>query len=281
MNDQLKTFLRGLLCSLVDLRLVDRYSRGSADNWSKWGDVRGRVWFALDLGLITCDQAFALFDLQVSAFRHQGKPFPCRVNAGPVIPVSVAHDRRKAAAVEVQPPVQAAEPAVVKVESKPKEGWGQPQLARRVHYFVSGMSLCRRWWYIGPTFKGLDYHENDCATCKRRLVVVKPQAQDLANERLEPVPAPPAPRELRLLCLLDETSPWDNPRFAPAAMLHRVPPFVGLQGRWPVGGGPCYQMRETFAVAPSAEVLERCVRQRSANALRANPGTVRSGRVTV
>lgn len=276
MNDQLKTFLRGLLHVLTDLRMNARDGDGSAHDWAKWGSIDGRIWLAVDLDLITLDQAYALKDLRLNASEHRGKPFPHKANVGPVMPLTVAFERRQAAAKPsfVEPQAQVSEPVAEQVESKPKEGWGQPQLARKVHYFVGGMSLCCRWWYTGPTFKGLDYHENDCATCKRKLAV-KPQAQVPADEP-RPVSAPTPRPGLRLLCLLVKGRNGET-RSLPIHTLHPVPPRNRHHGKWTIDRYACFVLRETHAKPAPAEVLARCARHRQAYAIRPALGSVRAG----
>lgn len=267
MNNQLKVFVDSILHTLLTLRLegVERY------NWAI--DALAQVFLACDLGVIDSAARGRLFSLMDSARLYSQKPFPSEKNAGPCISWFELHKRDQAAVaaatVEAKPVVQAAEPVAVQAESKPKEGWGQPLLARKVHYFVGGMSLCSRWLYAGRTFNGLDYHENDCATCKRKLSV-KLQAQDSANEKPEPVPAPAPRRELRLLCLLGKPHLGaSQARYLPIHTLHRLPPRTMVSGKWSEPRYAGLYLRETQAVAPTAEVLARCVRQRQAHALRA------------
>lgn len=105
---------------------------------------------------------------------------------------------------------------------------------------------------------------------ERRAVnfdVVKPQAQDSANEKPEPVPAPAAPRELRLLCVLDVLSPIERPRYIPAGTMHRLSPRASVQGRWSLEGDAFYQLRSAHPKRPTAEVLVRCERHRQANSV--------------
>ena len=96
---------------------------------------------------------------------------------------------------------------------------------------------------------------------------VKPQAQDSANEKPEPVPAPAAPRELRLLCVLDVLSPIERPRYIPAGTMHRLSPRASVQGRWSLEGDAFYQLRSAHPKRPTAKVLVRCERHRQANAV--------------
>lgn len=86
---------------------------------------------------------------------------------------------------------------------------------------------------------------------------VKLPAQDSANEKPEPVPAPTPRRELRLLCLLDETGTADSAK--PVATLHPMPPRPGINGQWPSACRAPLVLRETHATAPTASVLERCL----------------------
>lgn len=95
---------------------------------------------------------------------------------------------------------------------------------------------------------------------------------------------------LRLLCLL-VPSRTGEARSLPVHTMHRVPPYASLhgryhdgQGRWSVAldpldvpGGTGFYLRETHARAPSTEVLARCVRQRRADTLRADPRAIRAG----
>ena len=61
------------------------------------------------------------------------------------------------------------------------------------------------------------------------------QASSLPGEGMTyeplPLPAPAAPRGLRLLCVLVPTRNG-SPRALPVHTLHRVPPRVGPKGRW-------------------------------------------------
>jgi len=56
-----------------------------------------------------------------------------------------------------------------------KSGWGWPQLARKAHYFVDGMSLCRHWMFTGSTYERADDNEDNCATCMRIRLNKKPE----------------------------------------------------------------------------------------------------------
>lgn len=80
--------------------------------------------------------------------------------------------------------------------------------------------------------------------------------------------APTASRQLRLLCLL-VPSRDGRIRSIPVHTLRAMPPRVCVQGRWNLASYTGFSLRETYAAAPSPEVLELCVRQRSAYAIRA------------
>jgi hypothetical protein len=96
--------------------------------------------------------------------------------------------------------------------------------------------------------------------------------QASAHEPL-PLPAPAAPRGLRLLCVLVPTRNG-SPRSLPVHTLHRVPPRAPLKGFIDrvLASEAGFHLRETQATAPTASVLERCL---SKLHLRAN------GRVSV
>lgn len=50
-----------------------------------------------------------------------------------------------------------------------EEGWGWPFNAWKAHYYVNGMSLCRKWMLWGGTLEqGNDDNPDNCATCKKR-----------------------------------------------------------------------------------------------------------------
>ncbi|ATH82098.1 hypothetical protein CO724_13400 [Ectopseudomonas mendocina] len=106
-----------------------------------------------------------------------------------------------------------------------------------------------------------------------------------ANEESQPVPTPAAPRELRLLCLLRQSKLGDAPNivsigYLPIHTMHRVPPRAMVRGKWSDPRYAGLYLRETQAVEPTAEVLERCARHRQTHALRAPARTVRAGGVT-
>ena len=52
-----------------------------------------------------------------------------------------------------------------------KEGWGfSPQISRKWHYFVNGMSLCRKiGFYQGQLEQGNDESNDNCTACKKLL----------------------------------------------------------------------------------------------------------------
>lgn len=122
-----------------------------------------------------------------------------------------------------------------------------------------------------------------------RAVYGKP-AQGMTYESVE-LPAPAAPRGLRLLCLLVPTRSGET-RSLPVHTLRPMPPRLCAadshnkdgQDRWcldsprlGMGGDTGLYLRETHATRPTAEVLERCARHRQTHALRANSRTLRAG----
>lgn len=91
MNDQLKTFLSGLLISLLDLR---KFGNGDGHIYSySLGLLRGSEY----LGALTPQQTSLLRDLLRNAYLYACDPFPCEENAGPCMPIAVWWDRHKAA----------------------------------------------------------------------------------------------------------------------------------------------------------------------------------------
>lgn len=158
-----------------------------------------------------------------------------------------------------------------------KKGWGFPLNSRKAHYFIDGISLCRSWMFFGLADDTNHDSADNCLTCKRLLLKVKPQAQDSANEKPEPVPAPTPCRQLRLLCLLDEASTAD--RSKPVATMQPMPPRPRINGRWPSACRAPFVLRDTQARRPSASVLVRCERHRQANAFCASSRAVRAGGV--
>lgn len=91
-----------------------------------------------------------------------------------------------------------------------------------------------------------------------------------------PVSAPTTHRNLRLLCLL-VPSRTGGTRSLPVHTLRPVPPRVSVQGRWNLASETGFHLRETQAIAPSPEVLERYLRLGQANAFCAYPRAVRTG----
>lgn len=289
MNDQLKTFLRGLLHALTDLRMNARDGDGSAHDWAKWGSIDGRIWLAVDLDLITLDQAYALQDLRLNASEHRGKPFPHKANVGPVMPFSVAFERRQAAAQPSFVEPQAQVPAVIPmggydfVDAKPlpvaqkpirravtaycrevSSGWDQPTWEV---ILSCGHSAVARG------VKGFRPRTARCSDCE--ALRVKPQAQVPADEP-RPVSAPTPRSGLRLLCLLVKGRNGET-RSLPIHTLHPVPPRNRHHGKWTVDRYACFVLRETHAKPASAEVLARCARHRQAYAIRPALGSVRAG----
>ncbi len=102
---------------------------------------------------------------------------------------------------------------------------------------------------------------------ERRQAAVKPSARVLADERPSEVSAPASRPELRLLCLLVKDRDG-KARSLPVHTMRPMPPRVLRTGRWSLASDPAFELRETHAVRPTTEVLERCARQRQAHALR-------------
>ncbi|CAD5109560.1 hypothetical protein PSEWESI4_03865 [Pseudomonas carbonaria] len=123
----------------------------------------------------------------------------------------------------------------------------------------------------GPVITWFELHKRERAA---RAVEVKPQAQVPANEQPESVSAPTTCGELRLLCLLVKARSGET-RALPVHTVHPVPPRVRLQGRWPLEGDTGFTLRPAPTRRPSAEVVVRCLRQRQANAFRADSRAVR------
>lgn len=98
--------------------------------------------------------------------------------------------------------------------------------------------------------------------------------EGMTYEKSEPLPAPTAPCQLRLLCVLDILSAVSSPRYIPAGTLHRLSPRASCKGRWALEGDAFYQMRETHPKRPTAQVLARCVRQRQTSAFRSAARTI-------
>lgn len=90
----------------------------------------------------------------------------------------------------------------------------------------------------------------------------------------------PARRELRLLCLLVKPKlATAEARRLPVHTMHRLPPRTMAHGRWAELCDSCLVLRETQAVEPTTEVLERCQRHRQTHPFRAPSRTVRTGGV--
>lgn len=49
------------------------------------------------------------------------------------------------------------------------EGWGWPLLAKKPHFFVKGVSLCRRWMFMGLLSDDLEPRSLDCVACTKKL----------------------------------------------------------------------------------------------------------------
>lgn len=90
MNDQLKTFLAGLLGTLVELRQF-----GSGGHLIFYAS--GQIIAAQRLGFLTYEQADRFLGLVYNASKHASSPFPCEENAGPCMPIYVWWSRHKAA----------------------------------------------------------------------------------------------------------------------------------------------------------------------------------------
>lgn len=126
----------------------------------------------------------------------------------------------------------------------------------------------------GPVISWFELHKRTVAT----HLLGKPHAQVRANEKPEPVSAPAPSRELRLLCLLVETS--SDSYAVPLGTMHPVPPRASINGRWPSAGSPGVVLRQTHAQRPTAQVLARLQRHGQTHAIRATARTVRFVGVT-
>jgi len=185
--------------------------------------------------------------------------------------------------------------------TKPKLcGWAVTSRDNTLHYFIDYRALCGgHTFYAWPSPGRIYGHCEECA----RLLDLKDK-EALAHESL-PVPAiapqglrlpellcpqsagqdvrlspSPARRQLRLLCLLVKPKlATAEARRLPVHTMHRLPPRSMAHGRWAELCDSCLVLRETQAVAPSAEVLARCERHRQTHALRAPARTVRIGGV--
>lgn len=58
---------------------------------------------------------------------------------------------------------------IVQKPGKLKEGWGFPLLSKKSHFFINGMSLCRKWMYAGHLEDPTSSSPDDCAQCKKLL----------------------------------------------------------------------------------------------------------------
>lgn len=118
----------------------------------------------------------------------------------------------------------------------------------------------------GPCMPIVVWWDRHKAALEVKSRLAKPQAQDSANEKPEPVPAPTSRRELRLLCLLDEKGSPDSAK--PVATMQPLPPRPRINGQWPSACRAPLVLRDTQARRPSASVLVRSEQHRQANAVR-------------
>lgn len=53
------------------------------------------------------------------------------------------------------------------------EGWGFPGNSKKAHYFREGeiKSLCNKWIFTGERESGNDSSVDNCAECKRKLII--------------------------------------------------------------------------------------------------------------
>lgn len=93
MNSQLSRALSSLLGRLLTVRLADFRDDSGRREFLR---VQGYLAALEDLGVITWDQLCMFTDLLLNASKHGGEPFPCALNAGPVMPFIVAYKRRYA-----------------------------------------------------------------------------------------------------------------------------------------------------------------------------------------
>ena len=87
---ELRAALSSLLGRLLTVRLSDFRDDSGRNEFLR---VQGYLAALQDLGVITWDQVCMLTDLLLNASEHAGKPFPCELNAGPVMPGVVAYKR--------------------------------------------------------------------------------------------------------------------------------------------------------------------------------------------
>ncbi len=211
--------------SVLLTSLVDVRKFGFGDGHS-YSYVLGMLRAAEVSGVLTYDQASLLRDILLNAANHARHPFPCEENAGPCMPIVVWWERHKSA-LEVK-----------------------ARLSNQPVHAAEPFSEEPAVIHMG----GYDFVDS---------ALVKPQAQDSANEKPEPVPAPTPRRELRLLCLLAKPQ-LDTAQgaYLPIHTMHRLPPRAMVRGQWSEPRYAGLHLRETQAREPSAEVLERCLQQR-------------------
>lgn len=55
------------------------------------------------------------------------------------------------------------------------KGWGWPQASRKAHYFSADerISICGKWWYLGPLEETETGSPDDCALCTKKLVKLR------------------------------------------------------------------------------------------------------------
>lgn len=64
------------------------------------------------------------------------------------------------------------------------DGWGWGPNSRKAHYFTGGLSLCRRWGYVGPLTQNQEgSRPDDCAECTRRLAKLRASLAEKGAER--------------------------------------------------------------------------------------------------
>ena len=223
--------------SLLLVTLVDLRKFGH-DGGHRFSYALGQIDAAERLGVLTFQQSMRFRDLLMSASRHASAPFPCEENSGPCMPAIVWWDRHKAA-LEVK-----------------------ARLANQPVHAAEPFSEEPAVIHMG----GYDFVDS---------ALVKPQAQDSANEKPEPVPAPTPRRELRLLCLLAKPQ-LDTAQgaYLPIHTMHRLPPRAMVLGQWSEPRYAGLYLRETQARQPSAVVLARCERHRQTHALKSPPASV-------
>lgn len=91
MSDQLKTFLAGLLHTLVDLR------KFGTDGGHRVSYAVVQLTAAERLGVLTYEQGNRFRGLLFNAGKFASSPFPCEQNSGPCMPIEVWWDRHKTA----------------------------------------------------------------------------------------------------------------------------------------------------------------------------------------